>query len=214
MAIILKPHTNKRTISAIPPLSAKQGDEWINEDDLIRSTYINGAWVVLASDAPVHRILPSIGDAYGGGIVYAVDNVTRKVKIVNTSLIDLYPAGLSWQDDNVLIGANSETDGRYNFNLMKNAASEAASILQGHNDVGLNGYSDWFIPTVKLSDDVELILLAAQLLDGWYWSSLELDSGNAWMISIIDGNGTLEEVTPESKQLEHLLIAVREEIIS
>ncbi|MCK9422815.1 MAG: DUF1566 domain-containing protein [Bacteroidales bacterium] len=51
------------------------------------------------------------------------------------------------------------------------------------NDLLLNGYSDWFLPSL---DELELMFqrktIIGGFVDAFYWSSSEYDADHAWLV--------------------------------
>ena len=99
---------------------------------------------------------PKIGDSYGGGIVFYVDNTGQHGLIVaKTDMTghstDKEEGVLNWYDAKV--AANTFVD----------------------------GYSDWFLPNKEQLHQLYLNRTAVGgIVDTYYWSSSESDEKNAW----------------------------------
>jgi hypothetical protein len=139
------------------------------------------------------RITNSSGTAYGeslsfkamyvvgetglGGIVFYVDSTLNHGLVCTLSNQGIAQWGCP---DTEIVGADGTAIGTGNQNTINimNACSgnEIAASLCA--DLEMNGYSDWFLPSVD-----ELALMSAFVDDpsgGYYWSSSEKSSTQAW----------------------------------
>jgi hypothetical protein len=132
----------------------------------------------------------TIGQSYGGGIVFYVDSTGRHGLVMakissgqaipwsNGSSVITNAVGVSvgWGRENTSVIVGAQGPGNY-----------AASIC---DKLIINGYDDWFLPSKE-----ELYLLYQQktagklngLSDDFYWSSTEASESGAWSQSFSNG---------------------------
>ena len=122
----------------------------------------------------------NIGQSYGGGIIFYIDGSGQHGLISATSDQSTGSQwgcwGTSISGTSTIIGA-----GQANTTLIVNGCSETAKAARICNDLSLNGYDDWFLPSKD-----ELNLMYAQriaiggFLNSSYWSSSESSAYGAW----------------------------------
>lgn len=128
-----------------------------------------------------------VGELFGGGIVFWVDNTGQHGLIV--SLVNLGQA--IWSSTYTTTGAVSTWDGAGNTAII--AGSPAAGLCTGYYNAnyGTGCYGDWYLPAI---DELSLIYHARYILNkniegvpganifalSYYWSSAEYGSGYAW----------------------------------
>lgn len=136
----------------------------------------------------------TVGQEYGGGIVFYVDATGRHGLIVSkvsqsesmkwsggttNVLTNAVGAAIGWGKENTLSVVNAQGQGMY-----------AACVCKNLN---IKGYDDWFLPSKD-----ELHLLYSQkvsgklnnlngLSDNFYWSSTEISENGAWSQSFSNG---------------------------
>lgn len=128
-----------------------------------------------------------IGQEYGGGIIFYIDATGKHGLIAATSD---QSSGIHWGCDTTHIAGTSTEigTGQANTTAIVNECSEtgAARIC---DDLVLNGYSDWFMPS---KDELNQIYLQRNVIGGignWsYWSSAEYESYRAWKQNFDDGS--------------------------
>lgn len=147
-----------------------------------------------------------VGELYGGGVVFWVDQTGQHGLIV--SMIDL-STSQAWS--NVcctLIGATAQSDwdGLSNSNAIVGQATHTSSAAKlcldyTNDDYGTGTYSDWYLPSRSELNDLWNSLKAVQKAldsDGnatttamgknVYWSSSELIPTSAWNFGFNDGD--------------------------
>jgi hypothetical protein len=99
--------------------------------------------------------------------------------------------GAQWGCYGTLIGGTS-TDlgtGAANTAAIVAGCSEAGIAAQICNDLELNGYTDWYLPS---KDELNKLYLSKNLIGGfasaYYWSSSEDSSANAWEQTFSNGS--------------------------
>jgi Protein of unknown function (DUF1566) len=122
----------------------------------------------------------AIGQSYGGGIIFYIDG---------TGLHGLISAptdqstGAQWGCYGTLIGGTSTAigTGQANTTAIVNGCSDVGIAARICDDLVLNGYSDWFLPS---KDELNQMYLQRIVIGGFansnYWSSSEYDAVNAW----------------------------------
>lgn len=137
-------------------------------------------------------ILPqfSIGESYGGGIVFYVDDSGKHGLIVSennqsTSAEWFNGTYIDTPAKGTVVGTGNENT--VAITKVQGAGIYAASICE---NLELNGYSDWFLPS---KDELNLLYLqkAAGLIaafdNNFYWSSTEDSYNGAWSQSFTSG---------------------------
>lgn len=148
---------------------------------------------------------PQIGDMYEGGIVFYVDASGHGLIAAPTDLaqaawgcelMDLLSLPNIEPDPNnipnPLSGPGAEVgDGQSNTNAIVSNCTQSGIAAQLCDDLELNGYNDWFLPSIK-----ELDLMYTNLhlngqgnfVNSTYWSSTEMNSIYAWEQYFGDGD--------------------------
>lgn len=115
-----------------------------------------------------------IGQHYGGGIIFYIDGTGQHGLI---SAISDQSTGVTWGCDTTLIGGTSTgiSTGQANTTTIVNGCSQPGIAARICDDLVLNGYSDWFLPSM---DELNQIYLQKSVIgsfsnDGDYWSSSE-----------------------------------------
>jgi uncharacterized protein (TIGR02145 family) len=126
---------------------------------------------------------PTIGTNYAGGIVFYIDSTGQHGLVCAPSDQGTFPWGCYGTD----ISGTSTAFGTGMANTLAivngcNQRPIAASVC---NDLVLNGYDDWYLPSM---DELSLMYqnLRTQNLGNfsniWYWSSSQINSGRAWIV--------------------------------
>ena len=129
----------------------------------------------------------SIGQSYGGGIIFYVDGTGLHGLISATSD---QSTGAPWGCEELFIGGTGTAigTGQANTNAIVNRCSESGIAARICDDLVLNGYSDWFLPS---QDELNLLYQQEVVVGGFanhgYWSSSEYASPNAWTQTFTNG---------------------------
>lgn len=141
-----------------------------------------------------------IGDLAHGGIVFWIDPLDYKKGLVS-ALED--QATTQWGCKGVFINDASETaigSGLSNSTAIVNNCNETNTAAKICNDLILNGYDDWFLPS---KDELNLMYVNLHLnglgdfengngycCNGWYWSSSDGETNGeaAWVQSFRVGD--------------------------
>jgi Protein of unknown function (DUF1566) len=126
----------------------------------------------------------TIGQAYGGGIIFYVDGTGQHGLIAATSDQSI---GLKWNNlssvitnaAGLAIGSGSANTSAI-INIQGNALY-AASLCRLYYNGG--GFSDWYLPSLFELNELFLRRAILGISGSNYWSSSEYDSGNAWYIN-------------------------------
>lgn len=120
---------------------------------------------------------------YMVGDNYDVDGVTGTVGILtgqnHGKIYCELPNSYVWSTEKVLTGANSETDGKYNMNIILQIPGYETlyPAFKAVEDLNVNGITGWYLPAIK--EMQELYNYGIE----WHihpWSSTEYDSTRAY----------------------------------
>lgn len=130
----------------------------------------------------------TIGKNYGGGVIFYLDNVGQHGLVAAGSD---QSTGVEWGCDGVsIIGAQGTTVGTGDGNTMAIVAGCSTAFIAARicDDLILNGYSDWFLPS---KDELNLMYEQKNVIGGFslsdYWSSSDIDNNDAWAQIFADG---------------------------
>ena len=129
----------------------------------------------------------SIGQSYGGGIIFYLDGSGVHGLIAAT--ID-QTVGASWGCSGTLIGGTSTSigTGQANTTTILASCSEAGKAAWICNELVLNGYDDWYLPS---KDELNQMYLNKSSIGsfalGFYFSSSEYNADYAWRQELING---------------------------
>jgi hypothetical protein len=127
------------------------------------------------------------GLAYGGGIIFYVDETGRHGLISATTD---QSTGAQWGCYGTTIGGTSTAigTGQANTMLIVNGCIDAGTAARICNDLSLDGYDDWFLPS---KDELNLMYEQKTAIGGftnsYYWSSSEYASDVSWFHQFGDG---------------------------
>jgi hypothetical protein len=130
----------------------------------------------------------AIGQTYGGGVIFYLDGTGQHGLIsATTDQITAAPwgcMGTSISGTSTAIGT-----GQANTTLIVNGCSEAGIAARICNDLVLNGYSDWFLPS---KGELYEMYTERAAIGGFasfnYWSSSEYNANRAWFQNFLNGN--------------------------
>ncbi|MCX6277766.1 MAG: DUF1566 domain-containing protein [Bacteroidetes bacterium] len=128
-----------------------------------------------------------IGQSYGGGIIFYID-VTGQHGLISATTNQ--SAAAKWGCPGTSIAGTSTAigSGQANTTAIVNGCTVAGIAARICNDLVLNGYDDWFLPS---KDELYQMYLQKNLIGGfvsnYYWSSSEYNASNAWYVYF--GNG-------------------------
>jgi hypothetical protein len=114
-----------------------------------------------------------LGLNYGGGIIFYIDGTGEHGLIAAPNDCGSVP----WGCYGTGIGTSSAIGaGQANTMAIVNGCGQAGIAARLCDDLVVNGYDDWFLPS---SDELHQLILQQDMVGGfihdWYWSSTELD---------------------------------------
>lgn len=157
-------------------------------------SYLNGAITKAAnykSDGYSIRCVKgySVGDNYGGGIIFYVFGDGKHGLIAAPS----DQGTIQWGCQGTTItGADGIALGTGNQNTLDIVAgcTTAGIAAEICSNLVLNGYNDWYLPS---KDELNLLFLNKSIVGGlannYYWSSTEADATGAWYMNFNPGGG-------------------------
>jgi hypothetical protein len=131
----------------------------------------------------------SIGKIFGGGVIFYLDNTGQHGLICATS--DQIQ-GVRWNNGTVLLIGTSTLVGTGQSNTSAIVNAQGAGIYAASicDQLVLNGYTDWFLPSI---DELQLIYNQKAVIGGftgpyeYYWSSSEYITGSVFLWSMVQG---------------------------
>jgi hypothetical protein len=153
----------------------------LNNDGLLNQSEITKTVYQCDSPGPFQ-----IGQSYGGGIIFYLDNTQEHGLIAAAS--DLGTA--IWGPSNLVTTASGLTVGTGQSNTPTIATAYGAGSYAAKlcDELVLNGYSDWFLPS---RDELNELYLqkteVGSFGSDYYWSSTENDNQRAWAQFFTDG---------------------------
>lgn len=124
----------------------------------------------------------SLGQEYGGGIIFYLDSTGQHGLIAAKSDADTVLAWYNtvYYQTNTRAAAigSGASNTRKIINALGNSGTYAAKVCQDYRG---GGYSDWFLPS---KNELNLLYkrraVVGNLISGYYWSSTESDFKYAW----------------------------------
>jgi hypothetical protein len=152
----------------------------------VRAYAVNSVGISYGNEVMVNNT-NYIGNSYGGGIIFYIDATWQHGLIASTSD---QGTGTAWGCEGTNIGGTSTSigTGQTNTTAIVNGCSQAGIAARICDDLLLNGYSDWFLPS---SSELNQIYLKKNIIGGFaddvYWSSSEYSANNAYYQNLISG---------------------------
>ena len=141
---------------------------------------------------------------YMVGDNYDVDGVTGTVGILteqNHGKIYSYLSNsYAWSTEKVLTGANSETDGEYNTNIIQQIPGYETlyPAFKAVTDLNVNGVTGWYLPAIN---ELEELYNNGINFNNDYWSSTEHDSTTAYYYYYYYNNSYTSYTSTKSSNL-------------
>jgi len=121
------------------------------------------------------KVIYKIGDHFGGGIIFYLDETGQHGKIVTEINLS---SKLRYGCPDMFVYSDSPFDGEINTILItKNCGEEtAASVCSG---LSLGGYDNWYLPSIfELELVYKTLFNKLHFSTGYYWSSTECKECN------------------------------------
>jgi hypothetical protein len=144
-------------------------------------TIHSGGTVTVNGNLNINPTSFYIGQSYGGGIIFYIDGTGQHGLISATSD---QSTTVQWGCYGTTIGGTGTAigTGQANTSAIVNGCTMAGIAARICNDLVLNGYDDWFLPS---KDELHQMNLQKSVIGGFvgsfYWSSSEGDANGAWM---------------------------------
>jgi len=142
----------------------------------VKSYAINSAGTGYGEQETFTTLAPfTIGENYGGGIVFYID-ATGLHGLIRTQA-ELGPTYI-WGCKGINIPGTSTSlgTGQANTTAIINNCSTAGIAAKVCDDLVLNGFSDWFLPS---KDELDKLCRTLNNNNRWYWSSSQIDINKA-----------------------------------
>jgi len=130
----------------------------------------------------------AVGNIFGGGTVFYLDSSGQHGLVCAPSDQGIFEWGCFGTD---IVGTSTAFGtGQANTNLILAGCSTRPIAASVCDDLVLNGYSDWYLPS---RDELQLMYsnLRVQGIGGfsntWYWSSSQYDPYHAWSMNFTNG---------------------------
>jgi len=168
----------------------------------VRAYATNSGGTSYGSEESFSTLAFAIGQSYGGGIIFSISVSGLHGLVAATT--DQSTGAEFGCSGNVTPTSTEVGTGQANTDAILYACGEPGIAALICNDLVLNGYSDWFLPSLG-----ELSLMAGQytaiggFTSSYYWSSSESNSTRAWCLFMN------EPVTVEYAALKPTLNRVR-----
>jgi hypothetical protein len=140
--------------------------------------------------APCSPFVLQIGSSYAGGIVFYIDSTGQHGLVCAPSDQGFFQWGCQF-NTNISGTSTAFGTGMANTLAIVNGCSQRPIAASVCNDLVLNGYDDWYLPS---RDELGLMYqnLKTQNLGNfsntWYWSSSQFDSLIAWQVYFVNGD--------------------------
>ncbi len=123
-----------------------------------------------------------VGESYGGGIIFYVDGSGQHGLVAATAD---QSTGVSWNNGtnvSVPVAGFLIGDGQANTTSIVNTQGSGTYAASICDQLVLNGYSDWFLPS---KNELDMLYQQKDVVGGFsasssYWSSSQSDAALAW----------------------------------
>lgn len=154
----------------------------------VRAYATNSVGTVYGNEVNFTTTSFAIGQSYGGGIIFYLDGTGQHGLISST--ID-QSSGEQWGCNATTLGTSTAIGtGQANTTAIVNCLQSGSNAAKLCNDLILNGYNDWFLPSL---DELSLMFTNKNSIGGFtttsYWSSSE--NYSEWAHNVEFANGTV-----------------------
>ncbi len=165
-----------------------------NTDYFLRAYATNGAGTAYGNVVAFTTTQFEIGQSYGGGKIFYIDGTGQHGLIAATTD---QSTSTQWGCSGTLVGTSTAFGtGQTNTTAIVNACTQAGTAARICNDLVLNGYNDWFLPS---KDELYLMYQRQEDIGAFaintYWSSSEQGATFAWYKFFDDNNQSYSSKT-------------------
>ena len=134
-----------------------------------------------------------IGSLLGGGIVFYIDASGKHGLICTTMNLPIGTGYATWGCYGTTIGGTSTAigTGQANTTLIVAGCATAGIAARICNDLTLNGYDDWYLPSLNELDQMYKNLQLNGIggfTTSYYWASTEYNDLYAWIQDFSNGD--------------------------
>ncbi|MEI6434398.1 MAG: DUF1566 domain-containing protein [Bacteroidota bacterium] len=150
-----------------------------------RAYAVNSVGTAFGNEMEINKYL--IGQSFGGGLIFYIDGTGQHGLICAATD---QSNNAQWGCNGIALGSEPTAIGvgQFNTSTIVNRCIAADIAARQCNDLVLNGYDDWFLPS---KDELNQIYLQKTVIGSFsgnnYWSSSEYDSNYSWYQSFYDG---------------------------
>jgi hypothetical protein len=130
-----------------------------------------------------------IGQSYAGGIIFYLDSTGQHGLVCAPNDQGNYVWGC--YGTSIPGTGTSLGMGAYNTAAIVAGCTQTNIAAKICDDLVLNGYSDWYLPSIDELQIMYELLMAngiGNFANNYYWSSSEYDSGYAWYVYFVSGD--------------------------
>ena len=149
-----------------------------------RAYAMNSVGTAYGNDFEINKFI--IGQDYQGGIIFYIDGTGQHGLI---SAPSDQSTGTQWGCEGISIPGTSTAigTGQVNTTAIVNGCNQVGIAARVCDNLVLNGYSDWFLPS---KDELNLMYAQKTAIGGFssfYWSSSEYGASSAWIQNFYKG---------------------------
>jgi hypothetical protein len=152
----------------------------------VRAYATNSLGTAYGDPVTFSNIAFAVGQSYGGGVIFWLDS-TGVHGLISATSDQNYGR---WGCEGVYIGGTSTAigTGQANTTAIVNVCTQEGAAARICNDLVLNGYDDWFLPS---KDELIQMYIQRAVIGGFgnniYWCSKEYDPSMAWAMNFALG---------------------------
>jgi len=144
-------------------------------------------FILINSCNKVNTVTYTLGESYGGGVIFYLDASSQHGLIAATSDQGTYVWG-----DGTTTNATGTAEGTGKANTAAIVKAQGTGSYAAYicTHLTLNGYTDWFLPS---KDELDLLMaqniagLVQGFTSGIYWTSSEVNASTAWSQNFYTG---------------------------
>jgi hypothetical protein len=154
---------------------------------LLGLLFLSCSWNTEVGLNPPQNNVYSIGQNFGGGIIFYIDS-TGQHGLISAPMDQ--SSNSKWSCISAKIKGTSTVigTGEANTRAIVKACKEENTPARICDNLVLNGFSDWYLPS---RDELNLMYLRRKLIGGFanspYWSSSSFNPFYAWLVYFLNG---------------------------